>query len=48
MKDLNKIVSWFVGNGGLGGFFNEFSLGYKYFLGKKRIIGFRYFFFFGY
>ncbi|EQD88892.1 outer membrane family protein [Helicobacter pylori SouthAfrica50] len=41
MKDSNKIANRFAGNGGSGGIFNELSLGYKYFLGKKRIIGFR-------
>ncbi|NHA95596.1 outer membrane protein [Helicobacter pylori] len=35
-------------SGGSGGIFNELSLGYKYFLGKKRIIGFRHSLFFGY
>ncbi len=34
--------------GGTGGLFNELSFGYKYFLGKKRIIGFRHSLFFGY
>ncbi len=34
--------------GGSGGLFNELSFGYKYFLGKKRIIGFRHSLFFGY
>ncbi|TPH30543.1 outer inflammatory protein OipA [Helicobacter pylori] len=48
VKDSNKIASRFVGNGGSGGLFNELSLGYKYFLGKKRIIGFRHSLFFGY
>ncbi len=48
MKDSNKIASRFAGNGGSGGLFNELSLGYKYFLGKKRIIGFRHSLFFGY
>ncbi|WRG88951.1 outer inflammatory protein OipA [Helicobacter pylori] len=48
VKDSNKIASRFAGNGGSGGIFNEFSLGYKYFLGKKRIIGFRHSLFFGY
>ncbi len=32
----------------MGGIFNELSFGYKYFLGKKRIIGFRHSLFFGY
>ncbi|PUD53732.1 outer membrane protein [Helicobacter pylori] len=48
VKDSNKISSRFAGNGGSGGIFNELSLGYKYFLGKKRIIGFRHSLFFGY
>ncbi|PDW44120.1 hypothetical protein BB429_01515 [Helicobacter pylori] len=48
VKDLNKIANRFAGNGGSGGIFNELSLGYKYFLGKKRIIGFRHSLFFGY
>ncbi|MCQ2784157.1 outer inflammatory protein OipA [Helicobacter pylori] len=48
VKDSNKIASQFAGNGGSGGLFNELSLGYKYFLGKKRIIGFRHSLFFGY
>ncbi|MGT0058547.1 outer inflammatory protein OipA [Helicobacter pylori] len=48
VKDSNKITSRFAGNGGSGGIFNELSLGYKYFLGKKRIIGFRHSLFFGY
>ncbi|WRC03877.1 outer inflammatory protein OipA [Helicobacter pylori] len=48
VKDSNKIASRFAGNGGSGGIFNELSLGYKYFLGKKRIIGFRHSLFFGY
>ncbi len=48
VKDSNKIASRFAGNGGSGGLFNELSLGYKYFLGKKRIIGFRHSLFFGY
>ncbi|MCQ2845949.1 outer inflammatory protein OipA [Helicobacter pylori] len=48
VKDSNKIASRFKGNGGSGGLFNELSLGYKYFLGKKRIIGFRHSLFFGY
>ncbi len=48
MKDSNKIANRFAGNGGSGGIFNELSLGYKYFLGKKRIIGFRHSLFFGY
>ncbi|GAA7218970.1 outer inflammatory protein OipA [Helicobacter pylori] len=34
--------------GGSGGLFSEISFGYKYFLGKKRIIGFRHSLFFGY
>ncbi|GAA9068460.1 outer inflammatory protein OipA [Helicobacter pylori] len=34
--------------GGSGDLFNELSFGYKYFLGKKRIIGFRHSLFFGY
>ncbi len=32
--------------GGTGGLFSEISFGYKYFLGKKRIIGFRHSLFF--
>ncbi|WRC55032.1 outer inflammatory protein OipA [Helicobacter pylori] len=48
VKDSTKIASRFAGNGGSGGLFNELSLGYKYFLGKKRIIGFRHSLFFGY
>ncbi len=48
VKDSNKIASRFAGNGGSGGIFNELSFGYKYFLGKKRIIGFRHSLFFGY
>ncbi|OOP78190.1 hypothetical protein B0X29_03065 [Helicobacter pylori] len=48
VKDSNKIANRFAGNGGSGGLFNELSLGYKYFLGKKRIIGFRHSLFFGY
>ncbi len=48
MKDSNKIANRFAGNGGSGGLFNELSFGYKYFLGKKRIIGFRHSLFFGY
>ncbi|PDX17233.1 outer inflammatory protein OipA [Helicobacter pylori] len=48
VKDSNKISNRFAGNGGSGGLFNELSLGYKYFLGKKRIIGFRHSLFFGY
>ncbi|RKV01985.1 outer inflammatory protein OipA [Helicobacter pylori] len=48
VKDSNKIASRFAGNGGSGGIFNELSLGYKYFLGKRRIIGFRHSLFFGY
>ncbi|AEN15250.1 outer membrane protein HopH [Helicobacter pylori Puno120] len=35
-------------SGGSGGLFSEISFGYKYFLGKKRIIGFRHSLFFGY
>nr|WP_278247335.1 outer membrane protein [Helicobacter pylori] len=34
--------------GGSGGLLSEISFGYKYFLGKKRIIGFRHSLFFGY
>ncbi|WP_423750103.1 outer membrane beta-barrel protein [Helicobacter pylori] len=48
VKDSNKIASRFAGNGGSGGLFNELSFGYKYFLGKKKIIGFRHSLFFGY
>lgn len=48
VKDSTKIANRFAGNGGSGGLFNEISLGYKYFLGKKRIIGFRHSLFFGY
>ncbi len=48
VKDSTKIANRFAGNGGSGGIFNELSLGYKYFLGKKRIIGFRHSLFFGY
>lgn len=48
VKDSNKIANRFAGNGGSGGIFNELSLGYKYFLGKKRIVGFRHSLFFGY
>nr|WP_131158941.1 outer inflammatory protein OipA [Helicobacter pylori] len=48
VKDSTKIANRFAGNGGSGGLFNELSLGYKYFLGKKRIIGFRHSLFFGY
>ncbi len=48
VKDSTKISNRFAGNGGSGGLFNELSLGYKYFLGKKRIIGFRHSLFFGY
>ncbi len=33
---------------GTGGLFSEISFGYKYFLGKKRMIGFRHSLFFGY
>ncbi len=35
-------------SGGTGGLFSEISFGYKYFLGKKRMIGFRHSLFFGY
>ncbi|QEF28247.1 outer membrane beta-barrel protein [Helicobacter pylori] len=35
-------------SGGSGGLLSEISFGYKYFLGKKRIIGFRHSLFFGY
>ncbi len=35
-------------SGGMGGLLSEISFGYKYFLGKKRIIGFRHSLFFGY
>ncbi|WP_387304393.1 outer inflammatory protein OipA [Helicobacter pylori] len=48
VKDSSKIANRFAGNGGSGGLFNELSFGYKYFLGKKRIIGFRHSLFFGY
>ncbi len=48
VKDSTKIANRFAGNGGSGGIFNELSFGYKYFLGKKRIIGFRHSLFFGY
>ncbi len=48
VKDSKKIASQFKGHGGTGGLFNELSFGYKYFLGKKRIIGFRHSLFFGY
>ncbi len=48
VKDSTKIANRFLGNGGSGGLFNELSFGYKYFLGKKRIIGFRHSLFFGY
>ncbi len=48
VKDSTKIANRFSGNGGSGGLFNELSFGYKYFLGKKRIIGFRHSLFFGY
>ncbi|EMR60557.1 outer membrane protein family protein [Helicobacter pylori CPY1662] len=48
MKDSTKVANRFAGNGGSGGLFNELSFGYKYFLGKKRIIGFRHSLFFGY
>ncbi len=48
MKDSNKVAIQFKGNGGTGGILNEISFGYKYFLGKKRIIGFRHSLFFGY
>ncbi|WP_120865409.1 outer membrane beta-barrel protein [Helicobacter pylori] len=37
-----------LSSGGTGGLFSEISFGYKYFLGKKRIIGFRHSLFFGY
>ncbi|ADO05458.1 outer membrane protein [Helicobacter pylori Sat464] len=48
MKDSNKIAIQFKGKGGTGGVLNELSFGYKYFLGKTRIIGFRHSLFFGY
>ncbi len=48
MKDSNKIATQLKGKGGTGGILNELSFGYKYFLGKKRIIGFRHSLFFGY
>ncbi len=48
VKDSTKIANRFAGNGGSGGLFSEISFGYKYFLGKKRIIGFRHSLFFGY
>ncbi len=48
VKDSNKVAIQSKGNGGMGGLFNELSFGYKYFLGKKRIIGFRHSLFFGY
>ncbi|ADO06950.1 outer membrane protein HopH [Helicobacter pylori PeCan4] len=48
VKDSNKIALQFKGNGGTGGILNELSFGYKYFLGKKRMIGFRHSLFFGY
>ncbi|PDW92649.1 hypothetical protein BB394_07365 [Helicobacter pylori] len=48
VKDSNKIAIQLKGKGGTGGLVNELSLGYKYFLGKKRIIGFRHSLFFGY
>ncbi|PDX31139.1 hypothetical protein BB463_06980 [Helicobacter pylori] len=48
VKDSNKVAIQLKGNGGTGGILNELSLGYKYFLGKKRIIGFRHSLFFGY
>ncbi len=48
VKDSNKIAIQLKGKGGTGGILNELSLGYKYFLGKKRIIGFRHSLFFGY
>ncbi|MGL2731482.1 outer membrane protein [Helicobacter pylori] len=48
VKDSNKVAIQFKGNGGTGGILNEISFGYKYFLGKKRIIGFRHSLFFGY
>ncbi len=46
VRDSTKIANRFAGNGGSGGLFNELSFGYKYFLGKKRIIGFRHSLFF--
>ncbi len=48
MKDSNKVAIQLKGNGGTGGLLSEISFGYKYFLGKKRIIGFRHSLFFGY
>ncbi len=48
VKDSNKVAIQSKGNGGMGGILNEISFGYKYFLGKKRIIGFRHSLFFGY
>ncbi|RPF69583.1 outer membrane protein [Helicobacter pylori] len=48
VKDSNKIAIQLKGKGGTGGILNELSFGYKYFLGKKRIIGFRHSLFFGY
>ncbi len=48
VKDSNKVAIQSKGNGGTGGILNEISFGYKYFLGKKRIIGFRHSLFFGY
>ncbi len=48
VKDSNKVAIQLKGNGGTGGILNEISFGYKYFLGKKRIIGFRHSLFFGY
>ncbi len=48
VKDSKKIASQFKGHSGTGGLVNELSFGYKYFLGKKRIIGFRHSLFFGY
>ncbi len=41
VKDSNKVAIQLKGNGGTGGLLSEISFGYKYFLGKKRIIGFR-------
>ncbi len=48
VKDSNKVAIQSKGNGGMGGLLSEISFGYKYFLGKKRIIGFRHSLFFGY
>ncbi|PUD31363.1 outer membrane protein [Helicobacter pylori] len=48
VKDSNKVAIQLKGNGGTGGLLSEISFGYKYFLGKKRIIGFRHSLFFGY